>query len=123
MIIFFGSSGKYQHVAKRIADRVAGNEIKVRGWWERSVFPIGETTIESIERVRYRADSALLFLTPDDEIVQRGHHTLAARDNVIFEAGFFISRFGRRGRLLPQLAMSTYPLIFRHHTHHIARGR
>jgi hypothetical protein len=109
MIIFFGSSGKYQQAALRTARRVAVGGIEVRGWWESTVFPVGPTTIEAIEKVPRIADSALLFLTPDDELIQRGQHSLAARDNVIFEAGFFMSRFGRRRTAIARVGNVNIP--------------
>src|SRR5690606_34075659 len=40
-------------------------------------------------------DFALLVLTPDDMLSTRGDTRPAARDNVLFELGLFMGKFGR----------------------------
>ncbi len=58
----------------------------------------GKTVIEKFEEYAEDAFVALAVLTPDDEVIARrgGSPTFRARQNVIFELGYFI---GRRGRL------------------------
>jgi predicted nucleotide-binding protein len=39
---------------------------------------------------------AIFIFTPDDTITIRGEDVLVTRDNVIFEAGLFMSHLGRK---------------------------
>lgn len=57
------------------------------------------TLIEKFEQRASQADFAIILLTPDDQA--RGDELLArARQNVVFEMGWFFSRLGRDGTLL-----------------------
>ena len=59
---------------------------------------VGRTIIEKFEECADRADAALVLLTPDDfggKQQETGGH-FRARQNVIFELGFFVGRFGRK---------------------------
>ena len=40
-------------------------------------------------------DYAILVLTPDDVLLKREINQMTARDNVLFELGFFIGKLGR----------------------------
>jgi predicted nucleotide-binding protein len=62
----------------------------------------GKTIIESIEENVYKVDVVFCFLTPDDEAIAGKTKTAKlARQNVIFELGFFMGKFGRKsGRII-----------------------
>jgi hypothetical protein len=55
----------------------------------------GRTVVEKFEQVAKRADFAIVLLTPDDVATAAGTTTRRARQNVIFELGFFVSMLGR----------------------------
>jgi predicted nucleotide-binding protein with TIR-like domain len=97
--VFFASSKEHRSVAAQIAvalRKLLPHGWTVRGWWDSSLFPAGSTVVESLEGVPDSVEAAVVFFTPDDEINVRGTGFMSPRDNVIFEAGYFMSRFGRR---------------------------
>ena len=57
----------------------------------------GKTIIEKIERYGKEVNFAVVSMTPDDEGRKKGKEdlNLRARQNVIFELGYFIGRLGR----------------------------
>ena len=62
----------------------------------------GRTVIEKFEECSEDVDVAFVLLTPDDiGGIPEGEQRERARQNVIFELGFFVGRFGRRsGRII-----------------------
>jgi predicted nucleotide-binding protein len=61
---------------------------------------LGRTIIEKLEDCAKEIDLALVLLTPDDSVSYAGGDkaSLRARQNVIFELGFFLGHFGRAKR-------------------------
>ena len=60
----------------------------------------GLTIIEKFEKYATSADFAIVLITPDDvgsPREQKGELKLRARQNVIFELGYFFHALGRRG--------------------------
>ena len=60
----------------------------------------GLTIIEKFEKYATSADFAIVLITPDDVGApreQKGELKLRARQNVIFELGYFFHALGRRG--------------------------
>lgn len=58
----------------------------------------GETLIDKLEKYALTAEMVFVLLTPDDVVVNDddGSRTCRARQNVIFEMGYFFGRLGRR---------------------------
>ena len=57
----------------------------------------GRTIIEKFEDYASQVDLAIVLMTPDDFGALEGHDPRArARQNVIFELGYFMGQFGRR---------------------------
>jgi predicted nucleotide-binding protein len=63
--------------------------------WTQGTFGLTQGTLESLVMEAPRFDFALLILTADDLTISRGTAKAAARDNVLFELGFFIGSLGR----------------------------
>ncbi len=64
---------------------------------------LGRTIIEKFEAHANKVDGAIILLTPDDTWVKDGtnEEIRRARQNVIFELGYFCAKFGREsGRVL-----------------------
>lgn len=63
---------------------------------------INHTVIEKLERYVNRLDLVFVLLTPDDEHIQEdGTRVWRARQNVVFELGYFIGALGRNtGRVI-----------------------
>ena len=55
---------------------------------------MGETIIESLEKLKKRFDYAVFIFHPDDEISFRSTTMKSVRDNVIFEFGLFVGVLG-----------------------------
>lgn len=91
--VFVGSSKEGLPVAREIQKKMQG-ELEVVLWTD-TVFGLGETTMEALEKSVRRFDFAVFVFTPDDERLSRGKSDVVARDNVIFEAGLFIGSIGR----------------------------
>ncbi len=73
--------------------RAFGSALTPKPWY--ACFPPGEYTLESLSHVVDETDAAFLLLTPDDTVRSRGKQSPAARDNLLLEAGMFLSRHGR----------------------------
>jgi predicted nucleotide-binding protein len=58
----------------------------------------GKTIIEKFEEYAQRVDCVFVLLTPDDKPIKRSTNDdkRRARQNVIFELGFFYAQFGRK---------------------------
>jgi len=64
---------------------------------------LGRSVIEKFEAHANKVDGAIVLLTPDDHWVKDGtnEEIRRARQNVIFELGYFYAKFGREsGRVL-----------------------
>jgi hypothetical protein len=68
--------------------------------WSQGVFGLSAGTLEALVDAAARFQFATLVLTPDDLVVKRDESGQAPRDNVLFEAGFFIGALGRRNTFL-----------------------
>jgi len=91
--LFIGSSGEGKRLAEAIQLNMDGEiESEV---WSQGGLGLGETPIESLDRVSLEFDFAALVVTPDDIVESRGARRLTPRDNVLFEAGLFMGRLGR----------------------------
>jgi hypothetical protein len=70
------------------------DHIEYLPWWDQ--FQPGRTLIEELERFKRKLDGALIILTPDiTASLEEGDRSIPNL-NVLFEFGFFLSRFGRR---------------------------
>jgi hypothetical protein len=68
--------------------------------WPQSVFVPGTNTIDSLLDAVRMNDFGIFVLSPDDDLTLRGAKYLAARDNVILEAGMFLGRYGKHKAFL-----------------------
>jgi predicted nucleotide-binding protein len=93
--IFIGSSVEGLDVARAI-QRELEHDSEVELWNQSDVFVLGSATLEALEAAVARYDFSIFVFTPDDEITMREKTNPVARDNVIFEAGLFIGKLGRR---------------------------
>ena len=71
------------------------HDASVTVWNQGTVFGLGNSTLESLEKAVLTYDFAVFIFTPDDAINTRGVTKSVARDNVLFELGLFIGRLGR----------------------------
>ena len=91
--VFVGSSSEGLNIAKAIQLELDQScEVEV---WHQGVFGLSQGTLESLTLSLRRFDFAVFVLTADDLITMRGETKPSARDNVIFELGFFLGALGR----------------------------
>jgi predicted nucleotide-binding protein len=115
--IFIGSSREALAYAKEIQDLLfeeeSGTEdevgIIVKGWWSTGVFRVGETYIESLERVMEETNAAILIASEDDQTTARGKMFTTPRDNLTFESGMAIGVHGRKRTALAIIGSPKLP--------------
>lgn len=62
--------------------------------WDQGVFHLSQGTLAALQQAAAQSDFAILVLTADDVTTRRGQTYVTARDNVIFELGFFMGHLG-----------------------------
>ena len=104
--IFLGSSSESQHMVQKLEHFIKTinftSEIQVipRLWYKPGVFGLGDITIQTLEDEVSNSDFAIFVLSDDDRLNFRHQDYMCPRDNVVFEAGFFMSRLGRERTVL-----------------------
>ncbi|MBI1256870.1 MAG: hypothetical protein GC204_05325, partial [Chloroflexi bacterium] len=58
------------------------------------------TVLDEIQQAEKRCMGGIFLFTKDDEINSKGQQSAAPRDNVIFEAGYFMNTKGKERTLL-----------------------
>lgn len=94
--MFVGSSTESEDLSRKIARKIAQkvNCIVPRYW--RDTFSVGNYTLSSLIRAAEQSQLALLMFCADDIVDSRSEQKLAPRDNILLEAGLFLSRLGPR---------------------------
>lgn len=97
--IFIGSS--QEALKDGIPDKL---QLKLSSWcdaqtWQ-TIFYMGLTTIENIERCLPNFDAYVFILTPDVVVIDREHQYLSARDNLLFEIGLAMGMKGRENTFI-----------------------
>lgn len=90
--LFFGYSGGAADTAKLILKFLRSKGIRVRDWKD---FQTTGTILQQIEQADKTCSGGLFLFTKDDILtLQTGQTQEVPRDNVIFEAGYFINSKG-----------------------------
>jgi CRP/FNR family transcriptional regulator, cyclic AMP receptor protein len=97
--VFIGSSSEGLSPAKALQGALPTDSLEVKLWTD-DIFAASLTNIEALEAELIRADFAVLFLSPDDEVISRGAANMAPRDNLIAELGLFSGALGRRRTIM-----------------------
>jgi hypothetical protein len=95
--VFVGYSGAAAATAKAIIEFLRSNDVRVMDWQD---FQSGSTIFEEIERADSTCMGGIFLFTNDDELVSVGGAKAAPRDNVIFEAGYFMNSKGKERVLI-----------------------
>lgn len=96
--VFFGYSGGATDTANRIIRYLNSIGVKVRDW-QMDFRPAG-TILDEIEEAARTCVGGIFLFTKDDEFVDGDQFYAAPRDNVVFEAGFFMHAVGRERSLI-----------------------
>ncbi len=92
--VFFGSSIEGLPIAQTLRSLLQ-YDVAGEMWNEGTVFGLGDSTMEALERAVQTYDFGIFIFTADDELHSRGIVKSVARDNVLFEAGLFVGRLSR----------------------------
>jgi hypothetical protein len=91
-VIFIGSSTEALPIVNFLVPKLSGH-FAVRPW--NQVFRPGKFAMEVLVEELAKAHAAILIFTKDDRRELRGEMDEAARDNVVLEFGFFVSKLSR----------------------------
>lgn len=95
--IFLAYSGKLERTAQSIHEILTRLSATVLDW--KRDFPGGPTILEQVEDAARRSSGGVFLFTRDDPLEGKGKQA-APRDNVIFEAGFFVRSKGHERVLI-----------------------
>ena len=106
--VFFGYSGRAGATAASIKRYLLSLGTKVLDW--QTDFIPGSTILGQIEQAAARSIGGIFLFTKDDDLVDRGQEDkFVPRDNVIFEAGYFVGLKGKRNVLIIRESGSKMP--------------
>lgn len=105
--VFFGYCSKANELAKNIRRFLEADGLRVHDW--ATAFRPGRTIMDEVQRAAVLSRCGLFLFTADDPI--EGIQTAAAipRDNVLLEAGYFMSAAGRSRTLVVREAGTKMP--------------
>lgn len=97
--VFLGYCSASQATAEAIKDYLMSLGAKVLDW--QTDFLPGRTILDQIEQAAARSVGGIFLFTNDDDLADAGGEPKAVpRDNVVFEAGYFIGLKGKRNVLI-----------------------
>src|SRR5262245_25319148 len=106
--VFLGYSSKSQATAANVKRFLLSLGAKVLDW--QTDFIPGRTILEQIEQAAARCVGGIFLFTKDDDLADTSKAESAVpRDNVVFEAGYFIGSKGKRNVLIVRESGSKMP--------------
>jgi Predicted nucleotide-binding protein containing TIR-like domain len=106
--VFLGYSSLSETTAASIKRLLLSLGAKVLDW--QTDFIPGRTILDQIEQAAARSIGGVFLFTKDDDLVVHGQReTAVPRDNVVFEAGYFIGLKGKRSVLIIRESGSKMP--------------
>lgn len=104
MRVFLGSTSEHVKLVEWTSNYLVENfGFNPVPWTISTAFPRSRSTLEGLQKHLEEVDAAIIFVTADDLTESRGTTSPTPRDNIIFEAGFFLGGLGPdRTRLLVQ---------------------
>ena len=90
--VFLGSSVEGLPIAHAIMQNLE-HDVHCRIW--QHAFPLSHHTIDSLLAELRINDFAIFILSPDDVAKMRGKEFITSRDNLLFEAGLAIGKYGK----------------------------
>jgi hypothetical protein len=106
--LFLGYSGKSETTAAAIKQYLLSLGARVLDW--QTDFIPGRTILDQIEQAAARSIGGIFLFTRDDDLADHGQIDQAVpRDNVVFEAGYFIGLKGKRNVLIIRESGSKMP--------------
>lgn len=97
--IFIGSTKESLEVANLIQEKLF-HQAHGKVWSDPGLFEIGKVPIESIEEMLNNFPFGIFVMGAEDVVISRKKKFLAPRDNLIFELGLWIGRYGRQNAFM-----------------------
>jgi hypothetical protein len=98
--LFIGISTQAKRVAEAVQAQLAGDEFEATVW-DQGVFKLSHDALDSLLNALDHSDAGIFILRADDLTIRKANkpgedqRRATVRDNVVFELGMFIGRFGR----------------------------
>jgi hypothetical protein len=106
--VFFGYSGASARIAAEIKRYLQSLGVSVLDW--QTDFIPGRTILDQIQRAAERTRGGIFLFTKDDDLADHNQADVAVpRDNVVFEAGYFIGLKGKGSVLIIRESGSKMP--------------
>jgi len=106
--VFLGYCGSSATTAASIKRYLLSIGAKVLDW--QNDFIPGRSILDQIETAAARSIGGIFLFTKDDDLIDHGQReTAVPRDNVVFEAGYFIGLKGKRNVLIIRESGSKMP--------------
>jgi hypothetical protein len=106
--LFLGYCGSSTETAAAVKQYLQWLGVRVLDW--RTDFLPGRSIIEQIEAASARSTGGVFLFTKDDDLADESREDSAVpRDNVVFEAGYFIGRKGKHNVLIVRESGSKMP--------------
>ena len=106
--LFLGYSSASAHTAAAIKRYLQSMGVRVLDW--QTDFIPGRTILDQIEQAAARTLGGIFLFTKDDDLADKGQQELAVpRDNVVFEAGYFVGLKGKHNVLIIRETGSKMP--------------
>jgi predicted nucleotide-binding protein with TIR-like domain len=96
--VFFGYCSKASELARNIKTFLESDGLRVHDW--ATAFRPGRTIMEEVKRAAVTSRCGLFLFTADDPIEGSQTVTAIPRDNVLLEAGYFMSAAGQSRTLV-----------------------
>jgi CAP12/Pycsar effector protein, TIR domain len=106
--VFLGYCGASSKAARKVKRWLVDHGVSVLDW--QTDFVPGNSILVQIEDASARCRFGIFLFTKDDELMTTSANGLAApRDNVVFEAGYFVSSKGKESVLILREAGAKMP--------------
>lgn len=96
--VFIASSKEGIKIAEAIQDQLSSAaDCQI---WTQDAFSPSRNTLDSLLKFIDEYDFGVFIMSPDDKLKIQNKEFLCVRDNVLFEAGLFMGRYGQRSVFL-----------------------
>lgn len=91
--LFIGYCGRSVETIKKLKELLDSNQIRYLDWLYH--FTPADSILRQIEKASSLCSAAIFLFTADDDLVENTKAKAVPRDNVVFEAGYFINAKGK----------------------------
>ncbi|MNB92775.1 putative nucleotide-binding protein containing TIR-like domain protein [compost metagenome] len=106
--LFVASAAAAKTQAKEFIRGCSKENIEFIPWWDR--FPAGGTLLDELEKISTEVHGAIIILSPEGVAVNsKGTEIVIPNLNVLFEFGYFFSRFGKNNVVVVKYGLVNLP--------------